>query len=95
MKFIQCSDALGKERLFASDKQVVVHLNIPKGHEVPSHMSKMHVVIVPIKGETLFGSEEDKQVIKPGMVVVMEPGEMHSVKALEDSEVIVIHTQFD
>lgn len=81
------------EKLFSSDEQVVVHLVLKAGQEVDRHHSPMTVVVVPIKGRVLFAGEDSEEEIIPGHVVRLNPSEPHNLKALEDSELIVIKSE--
>lgn len=83
------------ENIVETDRQVVTHLVIPAGKEVPEHHAPYDVIVVPIKGVVIFGDvaghREEKLV--PGDIVKMAPDEHHYLKAVEDTEVMVIKSK--
>lgn len=91
MKKISANILDGKfEHLIDEENLQVTHLQIKKGEEVPSHKSDKNVVVVIYKGRVNFSGENDKEIIVPGDIINMEPGEIHALEALEDSDLMVI-----
>lgn len=91
MKKISANILDGKfEHLVDEENLQVTHLQIKKGEEVPSHKSDKSVVVVIYKGKVDFTGENGIQTIVPSDVIVMEPNEMHALRALEDSDLMVI-----
>lgn len=91
MKKISANFLDGKfEHLVDEENLQVTHLQIKKGEEVPSHKSDKSVVVVIYKGKVDFTGENGIQTIVPSDVIVMEPNEMHALRALEDSDLMVI-----
>ena len=72
------------------DNLQITHLQIRKGEEIPSHKSDKSVVLVFYKGKVDFKEEKGKQIIIPGDIITMDPNEIHVLKALEDSDLMVI-----
>lgn len=91
MKKISANILEGKfEHLVDEENLQVTHLQIKKGEEVPSHKSDKNVVVVIYKGKVDFTGKNGSEIIAPGDIIVMEPEEKHSLKALEDSDLMVI-----
>lgn len=78
------------EHLIETENQVVTHLDLDKGKEMPEHKSDFTAIVVPIKGRVEFTASGERTEIYPGKIVRMEAGEFHFLKALEDSDLIVI-----
>ncbi|GAJ25664.1 hypothetical protein JCM15457_540 [Liquorilactobacillus sucicola DSM 21376 = JCM 15457] len=88
MKKYQGNNKIGN--IFESDKQIITDLIIPKGKEIRAHHVPYTVVVVPVKGNVVFAGENFREEIKPGIVVRLQPNEKHELKALTDSEIIVV-----
>lgn len=78
------------EYLVDEDNLQITHLQIKKGEEIPSHKSDKSVVFVIYKGKAEFKEEKGNQIIIPGDIITMDPNEIHALKALEDSDLMVI-----
>lgn len=91
MKKISANILDGKfEHLVDEDNLQITHLQIKKGDEIPSHKSDKSVVVVIYKGKVDFKGENVNQIIIPGDIITMDPNEIHALKALEDSDLMVI-----
>lgn len=91
MKKLSANILDGKfEHLLGEDKLQITHLQIKQGEEVPSHKSDKNVVVVIYKGKVNFTGENKSEIIVPGNIITMKPNEMHSLKAIEDSDLMVI-----
>ena len=91
MKKISANILDGKfEHLVDEDNLQITHLQIKKGEEVPSHKSDKNVVVVIYKGKVDFKGENGSETIVPGDIITMDPNEMHSLEAIEDSDLMVI-----
>lgn len=91
MKKISANILDGKfEHLVDEDNLQITHLQIKKGEEIPRHKSDKSVVVVIYKGKVDFKEENGNQIIIPGDIITMDPNEIHSLKALEDSDLMVI-----
>ena len=76
--------------IYESDNQVVTHLNLKAGESIPRHNSDMSVVVVIYEGEVIFTEEDEDYTIKAGDIIKFKPEVSHSLKALEDSKLMVI-----
>ncbi len=81
------------EHLIEKDGQTVTHLLIREGKELSTHAVDMSVIVVPFKGIIEFTGENGTETIKPGTIIEMEPNEKHSLKAVEDSQLIVVKSK--
>lgn len=78
------------EHLVDENNLQITHLQIKSGEEIPSHKSDKSVIVVIYKGKVDFSGENNKEIIIPGDIIVMNPNEIHSLKAIEDSDLMVI-----
>lgn len=91
MKKISANILDGKfEHLVDENNLQITHLQIKSGEEIPSHKSDKSVIVVIYKGKVDFFGENNKEIIIPGDIIVMNPNEIHSLKAIEDSDLMVI-----
>lgn len=91
MKKISANILDGKfEHLVDENNLQITHLQIKSGEEIPSHKSDKSVIVVIYKGKVDFSGENNKEIIIPGDIIVMNPNEIHSLKAIEDSDLMVI-----
>lgn len=81
------------EHLIETPQQVVTHLVLKAGEVLPNHHVPYSVIVVPIKGQTIFSDETSAEEIYPGKIVQMTPDEIHGLKAITDSELMVIKSQ--
>lgn len=91
MKKLSANILDGKfEHLIDEDKLQITHLQIKQGEEIPSHKSDKNVVVVIYKGKVDFVGENGNEIIVPGDIISMEANEMHALKAINDSDLMVI-----
>ena len=91
MKKISANILDGKfEHLVDENNLQITHLQIKKGEEIPNHKSGKSVVVVIYKGKVDFKEEKGNQIIIPGDIITMDPNEIHALRALEDSDLMVI-----
>lgn len=91
MKKLSANILDGKfEHLIDEDKLQVTHLQIKSGEEIRRHKSDKTVIVVIYKGKVDFKGEDGKDIILPGDIIRMDPNESHSLKAIEDSDLLVI-----
>lgn len=91
MKKISANILDGKfEHLLDEDKLQITHLQIKQGEEIPSHKSYKNVVVVIYKGKVDFVGENGNGIIVPGDIITMEANELHALKAMDDSDLMVI-----
>lgn len=91
MKKLSANILDGKfEHLLDEDKLQITHLQIKKDEEIPSHKSDKNVVVVIYKGKVDFVGENGNEIIVPGDIITMEANEVHALKAIDDSDLMVI-----
>lgn len=96
MNFIKTDDNVDLwENIVETPNQMVTHLVIPEGEVVPTHHADATVIVVPIKGKVVFGdvNHSRSETLVPGDIVQMRPNEPHNLKAIHDTEVMVIKSQ--
>lgn len=91
MKKLSANILDGKfEHLLDEEKLQITHLQIKQGEEIPSHKSDKNVVVVIYKGKVDFAGENGNEIIVPGDIITMEANEVHALKAIDDSDLMVI-----
>ena len=91
MKKLSANILDGKfEHLLDEDKLQITHLQIKQGEEIPSHKSDKNVVVVIYKGKVDFVGENGNEIIVPGDIITMEANEVHALKAIDVSDLMVI-----
>ena len=91
MKKLSANILDGKfEHLLDEEKLQITHLQIKQGEEIPSHKSDKNVVVVIYKGKVDFVGENGNEIIVPGDIITMEANEVHALKAIDDSDLMVI-----
>ncbi len=81
------------EHIYNSGNQRIGHRILPKGLNgdgIKLHPAPAHGVVIPVKGRIEFGTEAGPEELFPGKSAVMEKGDLHYMKAIEDSEVFVV-----
>lgn len=78
------------EHLIEKHSQTVTHLYLKAGQEIPEHSVEASVIVVIYKGKVKFSNKIETQTIVPGNIVEMEPKEVHSLKAVDESGLMVI-----
>jgi len=72
-----------------TDEMELVRLVLTAGKEIPTHKVSGPIVVHCIKGEIEFTAMGAKQVLTAGQLLHLTPDDPHSVKAIEDSVVLV------
>ncbi|PZX02969.1 AraC-like protein [Psychrobacillus insolitus] len=72
------------------DNNDVVNIQLRIGEEIKEHNADAHVLIVIRRGKVIFTVEGVEQVVTTNNVLHMNPLEKHALKAVEDSDIVVI-----
>ena len=72
-----------------TDEMELIRLVLPAGKEIPNHKVSGPIVVHCINGKIEFTAMGTMQVLTPGQLLHLMPDEPHSVKALEDSVVLL------
>lgn len=85
------------EQLVEEPSLTVTHLVFAAEREAPEHGADFDVVAAHGKGRVEFINTRDgsSQVVRPGMLVRMSPGEHHAMRALEPSEFMVVKMRLE
>ncbi|CAJ1313969.1 cupin domain-containing protein [Paenibacillus nuruki] len=76
--------------IYNTEARQIVHLQLSANQEIPTHKSPKHVFIVVKIGKVAFTVSDQEIILSPNEVLIMEPDEFHSLKALEDTSILVI-----
>jgi quercetin dioxygenase-like cupin family protein len=92
MQLLTCQNKTAlKERLYHDAYQTVMHLSLQKGQEIPEHHGgDAEVTVIPVRGAIVFTASGQSEHLVPGKLVHLNAKELHSVRAEEDSEVILV-----
>lgn len=83
---------LGEARtlaLFKTDGLEVMRLVVPAHKTVPSHQVKGEITVQCLEGEIDFTAAGQTQRMKAGQLLYLAGGVEHSLKALQDSSLLV------
>jgi len=72
-----------------TDAFELVRLVIPAGKEIPTHKVSGPIIVHCINGKIEFTATGSTQVLIAGQLLHLMPDELHSVKSLEDSVVLL------
>ncbi len=72
------------------DNNDVVNIQLRIGEEIKEHNADANVLIVIRRGKVIFTVEGVEQVVTTNNVLHMNPLEKHALKAVEDSDIVVI-----
>lgn len=74
------------------EKTLVTTVQLRKGEGMAEHSSEKDVMIVVRKGNVFFEHAGERVNVTPDNVLYIEPEQLHSVQAEEDSEFLLIQT---
>ena len=77
-------------KLMTLENASVVNIQLKKGETIAEHDSKREVIIIVRKGAVIFDVEGTETVVTPNNVLHMSPLEKHSLRATEDSDLLVL-----
>lgn len=78
------------QRVMKLENVFVANIQLKAGEEIPKHDSKKEVIIAVRKGAVMFDVEGTEVVVTEENVLHMDPLEMHSLRAVEDTDLLVI-----
>lgn len=83
--------AVQTQLLFESNDKKVVSLQIAKGEILKEHVSKIPALLVCISGNAVFTDEKGTVInLNSGVYVMIEVNIKHEVKAIEESNFLLI-----
>lgn len=78
------------EKIFSQSNFDVMNIQLKKGEEVPTHNANCDVLIIVRRGIVAFTVEEETVELTNENILYMTPLENHSLKSVEDADVIVL-----
>lgn len=85
------SKAVSAKSLFKNEKGKVAAIQILKDETLSKHTTTIPALLLCINGEAIFENEKgQKETIKSGDYVNIEPNVLHWVKALKDAQLVLI-----
>lgn len=78
------------EYLHKNEKRELIHIHLDAGQEIPQHTAKFLATVIPIKGKIIFSVPEKDYEITAGDLILLNSDDPHWLKAVEDSDLIVI-----
>lgn len=81
------------QKLAKFEKTNIVNMQLAAGEEIPTHNSSADVLIIVITGKVELTVEGETAEVSPDVMMRMAPKEKHSLRAIEDSNFLVIQIQ--
>ncbi len=81
------------EKLLTLENVSIVNIQLKTGETIAEHDSKREVIIVVRKGAVIFDVEGEETLVTQGNVLHMVPFEKHSLRATEDTDIIVLQVE--
>lgn len=77
-------------KLLTLENVSVVNIQLKTGETVAEHDSKREVIIIVLRGAVVFDVEGTETLVTQDSVLHMSPLEKHSLRAAEDTDLIVL-----
>jgi quercetin dioxygenase-like cupin family protein len=77
-------------RYFQSPNMTFAHYDFVRGSSIHEHFHPQEEVYEVIEGELEITIDGEAQIARAGVVAIVPPGALHSVKALSDGRAIII-----
>jgi len=77
-------------KLMTLENVSVVNIQLKKDETIVEHDSKREVIIIVRRGAVMFDVEGTEQLVTQDNVLHMSPLEKHSLRATEDTDLIVL-----
>jgi len=77
-------------KLLTLENMSVVNIQLKKDETIVEHDSKREVIIIVRRGAVMFDVEGTEQLVTQDNVLHMSPLEKHSLRATEDTDLIVL-----
>lgn len=75
--------------LIKTDMLEVIRLVLPAGKEIPAHSVPGEITVQCLEGKIVFGSEKGGRELSAGNLLYLTGAAEHSVRAVDDSSVLV------
>lgn len=77
-------------RVMNEGKYDVIHIHLKKDEVIASHHAKEEALIIVRTGKVQFGVEDETVLLTNEQILQMEPYEKHDLKALEETDLILL-----
>lgn len=74
-------------------KTKVIQLQLKAGSAIAEHRTNADALIIVQKGRVIFGFGEQEVELAPDKLLHIDPDEPHSLRAVEDTEILLIRTE--
>jgi quercetin dioxygenase-like cupin family protein len=84
--------ALGNSKtttLVKTEELELIRLVIPAGKEIPSHKAPGEITVQCLEGRVAFTANGTTQELTSGQLLYLAAGELHAVKGIENSSLLV------
>lgn len=95
MKLVETKHDIGEkakhaQRILNQPKYDIVQIHMKKDEEITTHHAKVETLIVVRSGKVSFTVEGKTVLLTNEQVLQMDPFEEHSLKALEESDLLLL-----
>ncbi|BAQ12041.1 hypothetical protein OXB_3572 [Bacillus sp. OxB-1] len=81
------------EKVVSLPQAAIMNIQLKAGEEVAEHHSERDVIIVVRKGIVRFEVEGNEVFVSPENLLHMAPFEKHSLRAIEDADILVFQVE--
>ena len=89
IKALNTSDRTGPRVLFSTPEVRAVLIDLALGEEMGDHRVGERAVLQIVRGSVELTSDGAEMTCGDGVLVVLEPGERHAIRALEQSRLLL------
>ena len=89
IKALNTSDRTGPRVLFSTPEVRAVVIDLGPGEELSDHRVGERAVVQVVLGSIELKTEGAEAICAAGVLVVLEPGERHGIRALEQSRLLL------
>lgn len=75
--------------LVKTDQLELIRLVVPAGKEIPPHNVNGEITVQCLEGRVAFTAQGQMQELSAGHLIYLTGGEMHGIKGLEESSLLV------
>lgn len=75
--------------LIKTESMNVMRLVLPAGKEIAEHKAPKEITVQCVAGAVAFSTSDATVTMTAGKMLFLQPGELHSLKAIDDSIVLV------
>ena len=75
--------------LVKTDHLEIIRMVLPAGKEIQEHQAPREIIVQCIEGRIEFTCHGQTQTLEPGRMLYLDPGQSHSLRAAEDSSMLL------